>query len=179
MPVFLRQRWIGFLTICSLLGVVGGWSLPVLAAPTPALSVAGIVAAANHARTANGVQAIALSATLSTAAQAKAEAMAAAGDFAHTLSSGVTPWSFITNAGYCYKAAAENLAVHYTSDRAVVAGWMNSPTHRANLLGAQFEEVGVGIAQAEVQGHAGYLVVQLLGTELAPVYYPYVAHCSA
>lgn len=40
-------------------------------------------------------------------------------------------------------AAGENIAEGYSTAAAVVAGWMNSPGHRANILG-NFSHVGVG-----------------------------------
>lgn len=38
----------------------------------------------------------------------------------------------------------ENIAAGYTSPEAVVSGWMNSSGHRANILGPNFSEIGVG-----------------------------------
>ncbi|HSN12965.1 MAG TPA: CAP domain-containing protein, partial [Propionibacteriaceae bacterium] len=44
--------------------------------------------------------------------------------------------------------AGENIAAGYTSVSAVTAGWMASPTHRANILNAKFKSISVGVAQA-------------------------------
>lgn len=38
----------------------------------------------------------------------------------------------------------ENIAAGYGSPKEVVAGWMDSPGHRANILNPNFEELGVG-----------------------------------
>jgi hypothetical protein len=83
---------------------------------------------------------------LSAAAQAKANDMAARNYWSHVTPDGVQPWQFIQNAGYNYAAAAENLAYGFDTSAAAVAGWMNSPGHRANILNAQYREVGFGIA---------------------------------
>ena len=42
---------------------------------------------------------------------------------------------------------------------------MNSPGHRANILNGDFEEIGIGIAQGEYQGHNSIFVVQMFGSQ--------------
>ncbi|MHB1009234.1 MAG: CAP domain-containing protein [Propionibacteriaceae bacterium] len=44
--------------------------------------------------------------------------------------------------------AGENIAAGYPSVSGVTAGWMASPTHRANILNAKFKSISVGVAQA-------------------------------
>jgi uncharacterized protein YkwD len=58
-----------------------------------------------------------------------------------------------TNAGYRWRAIGENIymmsgySLNATKMAAqVVAGWMDSPGHRANILGTSFVESGVGVA---------------------------------
>ena len=175
--VLLREGIGGVIGLGLLLGVPAPQWSETQAQTT--LTPQGIIVATNQARSLAGQAAVVTSQSLQTAAQTKAEQMAMTGDFSHTLSSGQTPWSFITNAGYCYSAAAENLAIHYTSDTEVVAGWLASPSHRASLLNGRYQNIGIGIASGHWQGFDGYLVVQLFGTELHPMYQPYVAHCSS
>jgi uncharacterized protein YkwD len=47
------------------------------------------------------------------------------------------------------RASGENVAEGYTSGAALVAGWMTSPAHRANILSARYTETGVGTARAK------------------------------
>lgn len=47
--------------------------------------------------------------------------------------------------GYAYRWLGENVAYGYPDARSVVAGWMDSPGHRANILGSDFTEIGVGL----------------------------------
>jgi hypothetical protein len=54
----------------------------------------------------------------------------------------------MTNAGYQYQAAGENLAYGFESAPAVLNAWMHSTEHRNNLLDTNFSEVGFGVAQA-------------------------------
>ena len=46
----------------------------------------------------------------------------------------------------------ENIACGHTSPEAVVRGWMNSPTHRANLLDGRLTHIGIGIGQSDITG---------------------------
>src|SRR5690606_1752560 len=59
------------------------------------------------------------------------------------------PWVFINNAGYNYLRAGENLAYGFATSGDTISGWMNSPTHRNNMLDTAFVEVGFGFANSE------------------------------
>ena len=100
---------------------------------------------------------------LSAAAQAKAQAMATNDYWSHISPSGVTPWSFIDQSGYQYRAAGENLAYGFSNSADVVRGWMNSSEHRANLLNSAYQNVGFGIVKtAHYQGAAAQTIVVAL-----------------
>ena len=62
---------------------------------------------------------------------------------------GLTPWSFIINSGYDYSIAGENLAMGFKTSEGIVEAWMDSPTHRANILNPEYEDIGVGIVKGE------------------------------
>lgn len=108
----------------------------------------GLLDDTNIQRSANGESALTLNSKLSAAAQAKANDMVARNYWSHTTPDGQEPWVFISNAGYTYVAAGENLAYGFDNSSATVAGWMNSPTHRANILNTSYQEVGFGIANS-------------------------------
>src|SRR3989344_3261232 len=93
-----------------------------------------IIALTNTARAEGGVGALTEQTQLDAAAQAKAQDMAAKGYFAHVGPDGREPWAWITDAGYNYQYAGENLAVRFVDSKDVVSGWMASPTHRANII---------------------------------------------
>ncbi len=59
---------------------------------------------------------------------------------------GTLPWDRMTAAGYYWSWAGENIAAGYSSPTAVMAGWMASSGHRANILSTSFREIGVGYA---------------------------------
>ena len=130
---------------------------------TRAFSAGEIVKLTNEKRVEYGLTPLVASARLSRAAEAKASDMFTNDYWAHNSPSGRTPWSFIASAGYRYLFAGENLARDFTDPGSVVSAWMNSPTHRANLLDKNFREIGVAAQSGKLSGREGTLVVQMLG----------------
>lgn len=64
--------------------------------------------------------------------------------FSHTGLNGSSPGDRISAAGYSWSSYAENIAAGYGSPADVVAGWMDSPGHRANILSTNVTEIGIG-----------------------------------
>lgn len=65
--------------------------------------------------------------------------------FSHCdFSTGLDPFERMIAAGYFYFSAAENIAGTAATPAAVVAQWMGSAAHRANILADGFREQGVG-----------------------------------
>lgn len=108
------------------------------------MSPGGLLSATNTARTANGLAPLTLDSQLNNSAQAKAQDMAAKDYWAHVSPDGTEPWYFFNQAGYSYSNAGENLAYGFMSSQATVDGWMNSASHRANILGGYYD-IGFGI----------------------------------
>ena len=90
-------------------------------------------------------------ADLTRVAQLQAEQMAAAGKLAHEVPGSRYPTlaSRMRLIGYQYRAVGENVAEGYTSGAALMAGWMTSSPHRANILSVRYTETGVGMARAK------------------------------
>ncbi len=97
------------------------------------------------------------------AAAAKANDVFAKNYWAHYAPDGTSPWFFFQQAQYQYLYAGENLAKDFTDSQAVVAAWMNSPTHRDNILKPEYEEIGFAVQEGNLQNQDTVLVVQLFG----------------
>ena len=123
----------------------------------------------NSARTLAQLAPLQRNSVLDHAAQMKAEDMARNSYFAHTSPNGATPWSWFEAAGYKYAHAGENLAVHFTDSSAVVEAWLNSPSHRANILNGNYREIGIGTAMGRYEGYDTVFVVQMFGAPAAVV----------
>jgi hypothetical protein len=100
---------------------------------------------------------------LDAAAQQKAQHMAKNEYFSHFSPTGVSPWHWFDEAGYVYAHAGENLAIHFTDSSEVVEAWMDSPTHRENIVDGKYTEIGVGTAKGTYEGYDTVYVVQLFG----------------
>lgn len=132
------------------------------------VSISGLLAAGNASRANNGLGALSMSSLLNSSAQAKANDMIAKDYWAHVAPDGTEPWYFFDQAGYVYTKAGENLAYGFDTSDDVNTGWMNSPTHRDNVLG-DYTEVGYGIASgANYQGGEFTVIVAHYGKPPAP-----------
>ncbi|MFZ2484702.1 MAG: CAP domain-containing protein [Minisyncoccia bacterium] len=109
---------------------------------------------------------------LASAAQLKANDMAAKSYFAHTSPEGKTPWYWFTEGGYKFIYAGENLAVNFVDSEDVVQAWMNSQGHRANILNNKFTEIGIAMSPGVYNGRDTLYVVQLFGQPAPEVQAP-------
>lgn len=57
------------------------------------------------------------------------------------------PWDLATLFDYSYTSFGENIARNIPSPEAAVKAWMASPTHRDNIMKANYTNTGVAIAQ--------------------------------
>lgn len=119
---------------------------------------------ANADRTQSGVGNLAYSPRLAAVAQMKANDMAQKSYFSHNAPDGTEPWIWFEEAGYGFSHAGENLAVFFSDSVEVEKAWMNSPTHRENILNGKFTEVGIALAEGLYQGRPTTFVVQMFGT---------------
>ena len=79
---------------------------------------------------------------------------------------GLTPWDFIHNSQYDYSSASENLAMNFDTAEGMVNTWMQSPTHRANILNPNFTDSGIGIVKgASTNGNSDYVVTNMFGRQ--------------
>jgi hypothetical protein len=167
-PHFLRRSWLvfflavvlateGFL-VANLVARQG--SQHFLAAVVPG----EIIALTNKERLQADIGTLSESALLDAAAQAKANDMATHQYFAHVGPDGKLPWQWISDTGYQYHYAGENLAVHFVNAADVVDAWMQSPTHRANMVRSFYTQIGVGVADGLFRGQQATYVVEYFAT---------------
>lgn len=90
---------------------------------------------------------------LGAAALAHSRGMAARSDFSHTDPAGRSVRERATAAGYRWRDIGENIAAGLGEPAGVVAGWVASPGHCANLMDPGFAEMGA--AYATRAGSAG------------------------
>ena len=141
---------------------------PAVLGDATSMSIQDLLNDTNIQREANGVAPLKLNSDLTHAAQMKAKDMFAKNYWAHVSPDGTTPWVFIKDSGYVYLYAGENLARGYDSSSDVVTAWMNSPTHRENLLSPHYTDIGFAVASGNLTGSNTVLVVQEFGSKYIP-----------
>ena len=132
---------------------------------TNALTVAGVIAETNDQRAANGdLLPLTENATLDDIATLRLDDMFTQQYFAHVGPQEESAISVASSVGYAHLALGENLALgNYAGDAGVVTAWMNSPGHRANILGTQYTQIGVVVREGMFEGQETWLAVQIFG----------------
>ncbi len=137
---------------------------PAVLGDSVSISVQDLVTYTNLKRQSNGLAPLTLNKELSVAAGQKAQHMFAQNYWAHVAPDGTTPWVFIKDSGYEYLYAGENLARGFDSGTEVVDAWMESPTHRENLLSPNYTDIGFAVLPGTLTGSETVLVVQMFGS---------------
>ena len=117
----------------------------------------------NIQRQKNNLPTLTYNQELSDAAYKKAKDMFAKNYWAHFAPDGLTPWDFILDSGYNYEFAGENLAKNFLFSQNVVDAWMQSPSHRENMLKSEYRDVGYAVVNGVLNGEETTLVVQMFG----------------
>jgi uncharacterized protein YkwD len=73
--------------------------------------------------------------------------------FEHRGNDGSQPRDRVLRAGYASRLTGENIAFGPESAEEVVAGWLASPGHCANIMDARFRDIGVGLSTGRKRGH--------------------------
>lgn len=119
---------------------------------TPPENLAGLraetLAHVNAERLAAGLTTVARSEPLERAAQEHACNNARRDRVSHRGSLGTSLRVRLWRVGYRFAMANENLASGLQTPAEVIAGWMGSPGHRANILATEGRDMGLGAARA-------------------------------
>ena len=118
--------------------------------PRPELE-ARMLELVNKERVANGLRPLAADPELTVVARKHSGDMFARGYFAHDTPEGRSPFDRMHEGGVSFLTAGENLALA-PSLQVAHNGLMNSPGHRANILGKNFGRVGIGILDGGMRG---------------------------
>ena len=98
----------------------------------------------NAQRANHGLSALTFSEKLADGARAKSLDMARNNYFSHNSPTYGSAFDMMKTFGITYKTAGENIAKGYSSPEAVVTAWMNSESHRENILHPGYTAIGVG-----------------------------------
>lgn len=93
---------------------------------------------------------------LARAARLHSEDMASHNFFHHNSPDGTTPFMRVERAGYDYGGAAENIAAGQMTLEAAMSSWISSPGHCANLMSADYTEMGAALASNRTSAMGAY-----------------------
>jgi uncharacterized YkwD family protein/spore coat assembly protein SafA len=106
-----------------------------------------VVRLVNVERAKNGLAPLTQNWELSRVARYKSQDMKNKGYFSHYSPTYGSPFDMMKQFGFKFYTAGENIAMGQRTPQEVMTAWMNSPGHRANILKADFKEIGVGLAR--------------------------------
>jgi hypothetical protein len=125
-----------------------------------------VIRLTNQTRVDRGLNSLVEDSRLTEAAQNKAEDMINRGYWAHFYQ-GEKPWDWMERAGYNFVDAGENLAIDFVAAEDIHQAWLDSSSHRDNLLGSSYQDIGIGVAQGWFDDHNTIIVVQMFGRKSA------------
>lgn len=142
---------------------------PGILGTTSSITIQRVVEDTNLERIKLGLPPLVENEALKKAALAKAANMFEENYWAHFSPAGRDPWGFITSSGYKYSYAGENLARNFYESADMVEAWMNSPSHKENIVNPNYQDVGIAVVEGVLQGQKTTLVVQMFGrSRIAP-----------
>lgn len=127
-----------------------------------ALRLHEMAVAINRVRVAHGLPPLKLNAELCRAAQWMSDEILLTGRFGHVDSAGRRADARARMVGYEFEWLGENLAAGQSSLERALQAWLNSPSHRENLLHPAYRELGLGYTRLEGSRY-GFCWAQLLG----------------
>lgn len=139
----------------------------------PTLDQSSVVSWTNNQRSSFGLTALKRNSVLDTVARVKMEEMFRLGYFAHNSPAGNSIGDLAQQYQYQYASIGENLAQGYFSTEIdLVMAWMASPSHRDNILGANYREIGVAVGKGVFNGQETILAVQVFAKPLSSCFLP-------
>ncbi|MFH1456713.1 MAG: CAP domain-containing protein [Patescibacteria group bacterium] len=166
-PHSLRHKTLLFYSALLILVKIAITACMFLVYPTSAefstITTNRIIELTNKERAELNLQELRQSEVLNQAATLKLNDMFKYNYFAHTSPQGVKPWNWFGEANYNYTYAGENLAMDFLEAEDAVQAWMDSETHRDNIMSKNYDEIGIAVGIGEIDGHKTTVVVQLFG----------------
>ncbi|NMB48236.1 hypothetical protein GYA13_02195 [Candidatus Kuenenbacteria bacterium] len=166
-PHLVRHKSLNFLSGLILFGKILTTVLLFITFPSQAefstVTANRLIELTNKERAAAGLPVFMHNTALDNSASLKAKDMLANDYFAHDSPAGITPWEWFKQTGYNYTYAGENLAMNFSEAEEAMTAWMNSPTHKANIMNSNYAEIGIAVAVGKINGRETTIVVQHFG----------------
>ena len=106
----------------------------------------------NEARAKAGLAKLSADSSLFKIARLKSQDMVKNSYFSHTSPTYGSPFKMMKTYGITYKVAGENIAGNPSLEAAVTA-WLNSATHKQNILSNSYNYIGIGVEKSDTYGY--------------------------
>ena len=152
-------------TILSLITIVIIGPLNVV--NTDKISAINIIELTNKQRSLQSVKPLSINTDLVNAAQKRAEALAQQLESGNDNPNQISAWEYLKEVNYPFKLAGENIAIGSNTNQETINGWMQSITHKTNIINASYNDIGVGVASfyAANNGQNNNITVVLFATQ--------------
>lgn len=111
------------------------------------ISAAEIIALTNEQRSLQGQKPLSTNLDLMNSAQKRAESLAKQLELDNYIPNQTYAWDYLKQANYPFLIAGENIAIDSHSSQQIIDSWVQSITHKNNLVNSLYNDVGVGIAK--------------------------------
>ncbi len=112
------------------------------------LTQEGILKETNFYRLQNGLKLLVADEELNKIATLRMKDMFEKQYFTHFSKEGIGAPEIAKNIGYEYIAIGENIALgNFANDKELVLAWMNSPSHRENILNKNYSRIGISVGR--------------------------------
>lgn len=132
------------------------------------ISEQDIIDTTNEIRNNLGLNKLIPNTLLIAAARQKANDIFKYQSFQHNLN-GEKFSSWVKKTNYEYYYVGENLAINFTTSEKVIDAWLDSETHRKNIVNENFKEIGVAVVDGEFQNKKTTVIVQIFGSPLSEI----------
>lgn len=128
---------------------------------TSKISIDGIIYYTNIERAKAGLKPLSKNIKLNNSATAKTDDMFSGQYFEHVSPDGKTAADLVKSFDYKFQIVGENLALGiFQTDKALVQAWMDSPTHKANILNPKYTEIGAAVGIGDYKNQKQWMAVQ-------------------
>jgi len=124
-----------------------------------------LITLTNEIRAIKNLNPLTVNDRLTLAAANKAKHLIKHNYFSHNSPAGKQFSEWIIESGYEFKIVGENLAIGFDNNKDVMKAWMDSPTHRQNILNEKYKEIGLVVMQGNINGQMQTIVVQIFGAQ--------------
>lgn len=128
---------------------------------TAKISIDGIIHYTNLERQKVGLKPLIKNLKLNNSASKKTDDMFTKQYFEHLSPDGTTAADLVKSVDYQFLIVGENLALGiFETDQTLVQAWMNSPTHKANILNSKYTEIGAAVGIGDYKSQKQWMAVQ-------------------